>query len=114
MRGLKQEYRNTTLARNWVASFVDAWIETKDCARLLKILKVASFVDAWIETKKGGKSEYVITASHPSWMRGLKLKTSGMIYKDALSHPSWMRGLKHQYQVKGHVQGSRILRGCVD
>ena len=49
MRGLKliSGYLFTNCA---VASFTDAWIETRLFADHLRITLVASFTDAWIET----------------------------------------------------------------
>ena len=42
------------ISRNFnVASFTDAWIETRSKRRLLRIAAVASFTDAWIETYQG-------------------------------------------------------------
>ena len=41
---------NKAFHKHGVASFTDAWIETKSKRRLLRIAAVASFTDAWIET----------------------------------------------------------------
>ena len=49
MRGLKP-LRINGLFRVLVASFTDAWIETKEMRHQYQHLKVASFTDAWIET----------------------------------------------------------------
>ena len=55
----------------FVASFTDAWIETKDdCIKAYNYL-VASFTDAWIETK-GQEALDFIKKSHLLQMRGLK------------------------------------------
>ena len=50
MRGLKPVAGVYYECRAIVASFTDAWIETK--SRILSLLRarVASFTDAWIET----------------------------------------------------------------
>ena len=50
MRGLKpkNEYGYETLRK--VASFTDAWIETRIRQSRNNLFMVASFTDAWIET----------------------------------------------------------------
>ena len=50
MRGLKLKPALVGLTGPWVASFTDAWIETKFENNGKLFLKVASFTDAWIET----------------------------------------------------------------
>ena len=52
MRGLKQEKYVEIAEQRLVASFTDAWIETK--VEYLSSMSriVASFTDAWIETIK--------------------------------------------------------------
>ena len=32
--------------------------------------------------------------SHPTWVRGLKLRNIRTIFNKAMSHPTWVRGLK--------------------
>ena len=54
-----------------VAPHVGAWIETLRTKYILTGHVVAPHVGAWIETKKG-LSRYVVTKSHPTWVRGLK------------------------------------------
>ena len=54
-----------------VASFTDAWIETRNVRHFLRSTRVASFTDAWIETD----NDFVLDAakeSHLLQMRGLK------------------------------------------
>ena len=58
-----------------VASFTDAWIETKRGTTTRDIGNVASFTDAWIETKKEGEVTS-LNMSHLLQMRGLKLLIS--------------------------------------
>ena len=41
---------NKAFHKHGVASFTDAWIETKDKYYIQNGVKVASFTDAWIET----------------------------------------------------------------
>ena len=50
MRGLKQVLNKYWLHHLPVASFTDAWIETKPVLSTSNIKGVASFTDAWIET----------------------------------------------------------------
>ena len=50
MRGLKQNMQLAKYQNNWVASFTDAWIETKVLEDEILRSDVASFTDAWIET----------------------------------------------------------------
>ena len=50
MRGLKLLYREGYRTGRQVASFTDAWIETKPESTEKKLEAVASFTDAWIET----------------------------------------------------------------
>ena len=51
MRGLKQA-ESESVQVTPVASFTDAWIETKE-RNIIKLRnEVASFTDAWIETKR--------------------------------------------------------------
>ena len=50
MRGLKLNAVLCRLVAVKVASFTDAWIETKSKRLVLSIAAVASFTDAWIET----------------------------------------------------------------
>ena len=74
--------------------------------------------------------------SHPTWVRGLKLKGRLPLRRKALSHPTWVRGLKyrlpllplnssgsHSTWVRGLKsrcgvplahEGGRTPRGCVD
>ena len=75
--------------------------------------KVASFTDAWIETKKEGEVKS-LDLSHPLRMRGLKLKKKAKLSLWTWSHPLRMRGLKHTKDVDNQKQSCRILYGCVD
>ena len=54
-----------------VASFTDAWIETKEMRHQYQHPKVASFTDAWIETLFE-QSVQQLYRSHLLQMRGLK------------------------------------------
>ena len=50
MRGLKPPATACRPTAAWVASFTDAWIETKRRIMQARRREVASFTDAWIET----------------------------------------------------------------
>ena len=71
MRGLKQSY-------DWGLSIA---------------IMVAPYVGAWIETDR-----VIIGAqgfeSHPTWVRGLKLRFETVPVTINMSHPTWVRGLK--------------------
>ena len=60
---------------------------------VLNLLTVAPYVGAWIETLKTQKS-YSDVLSHPTWVRGLKLRLAALISIVRTSHPTWVRGLK--------------------
>ena len=53
MRGLKHQYNQLYKYGEDVASFTDAWIETRTEKPGEQLNTVASFTDAWIETKRG-------------------------------------------------------------
>ena len=53
MRGLKPRTDISRTDATAVASFTDAWIETKEMRHQYRSPKVASFTDAWIETLTG-------------------------------------------------------------
>ena len=55
--------------------------------------RVAPHVGAWIETLALAFAAF-FAASHPMWVRGLKLNVSPYLACLALSHPMWVRGLK--------------------
>ena len=49
---------------------------------------------AWIEITTGD-AELVDTRSHPTWVRGLKLRSPVNCWIGNTSHPTWVRGLKY-------------------
>ena len=71
MRGLKPFYASQRIELARVASFTDAWIETKFAKTPKALYAVASFTDAWIETFTLG-SWVLVSVSHLLQMRGLK------------------------------------------
>ena len=96
-----------------VAPLVGAWIETSLRVGLSTKSIVAPLVGAWIETSS---RDVVVRgrASHPSWVRGLKLLVLPMLILICLSHPSWVRGLKPERSAKQITTECRTPRGCVD
>ncbi len=50
---------------------------------------------AWIETGTS-LSTMKYEWSHPTWVRGLKLKLIATIAVAVASHPTWVRGLKRR------------------
>ena len=70
-----------------------AWIETKETGKGQNNTGVAPYVGAWIETGIT-KSLASVLRSHPTRVRGLKLKKAGKDVSDVKSHPTWVRGLK--------------------
>ena len=118
-----------------VAPHVGAWIEIPITIRYTNIHTVAPHVGAWIEisvVEKRPIDEYVAPhvgawieiktmlesgesfASHPTWVRGLKLLLLNAIVAQARSHPTWVRGLKCVGDPSDAHGGRRTPRGCVD
>ena len=63
-----------------VAPYVGAWIETPLSCIPLTLVLVAPYVGAWIETASV-PLERVNSASHPTWVRGLKPSTTSTLAK---------------------------------
>ena len=76
-----------------VAPYVGAWIETCLARVLRPGRRVAPYVGAWIETPVSS-SPYLCAVSHPTWVRGLKLRLVFILLIHEMSHPTWVRGLK--------------------
>ena len=74
---------------------------------------VAPLVGAWIETFVRCACLFS-AASHPSWVRGLKLEADVSGRSERMSHPSWVRGLKHWLLIDCLSPHCRTPRGCVD
>ena len=70
-----------------------AWIETRLRGILLTVICVAPYVGAWIETILICRQLHQ-KRSHPTWVRGLKLRRLERPKTPRLSHPTWVRGLK--------------------
>ena len=60
-------------ANGRVAPYVGAWIETITEKLCQFHVLVAPYVGAWIETRSN-HFEGMIAMSHPTWVRGLKLR----------------------------------------
>ena len=72
MRGLKPSRKVNLYWAILVASFTDAWIETRLLHNYQKVIIVASFTDAWIETIDYDEDASGNEKSHLLQMRGLK------------------------------------------
>ena len=70
-----------------------AWIETYAGSTAAEAKRVAPYVGAWIETLHVSMVTQQ-SASHPTWVRGLKHNLSRQTRVVAKSHPTWVRGLK--------------------
>ena len=84
----------STIIRDRVASFTDAWIETYFPLSPVRCRLVASFTDAWIETEcLARKNRTVFVASFTdAWIETIFHFWGLMILT---SRPSRTRGLKH-------------------
>ena len=65
------------------------------------VMNVAPHVGAWIETALPYLDK-ILTASHPMWVRGLKLCLYRSWHPHPRSHPMWVRGLKPRYRANTH------------
>ena len=93
MRGLK--LTDTIIVYSVkVASFTDAWIETRQQNRRPHLQKVASFTDAWIETlfEQCAQQLYRVASFTDAWIETLTL--IWYISPRLKSHLLQMRGLK--------------------
>ena len=90
-----------------------AWIET---AIALQKYKEIQSHPSWVRGLKlkdlSEKDKEL--RSHPSWVRGLKQAQSAYFQANMLSHPSWVRGLKLIFDILFCNIDSRTPRGCVD
>ena len=62
------------------------------------VLPVTPFVGVWIETSDLNRWTYD-NGSHPSWVCGLKQKSTVNTNMSVMSHPSWVCGLKPAVRV---------------
>ena len=71
VRGLKQNNQRKNVAKEHVAPYVGAWIETTSDDWRFVTKYVAPYVGAWIETAMTSCNTSR-SVSHPMWVRGLK------------------------------------------
>ncbi len=76
------------------APITGAWIETFKSLSSFWIKSFAPITGAWIETDLSHELSEEKFNSHPSRVRGLKLKGQHRVTKNRSSHPSRVRGLK--------------------
>ena len=99
-----------------VAPHVGAWIETYQRRHQQRLGHVAPHVGAWIETLHGDGFLSHTFASHPMWVRGLKLFNLVVALSICVSHPMWVRGLKleleheHRRSPESHPMWVRGLK----
>ena len=83
---------------------------------------VAPYMGAWIETATA-KTIKNNCKSHPTWVRGLKLKLIWVFLQNVMSHPTWVRGLKQMtdicpyYEAMSHptwVRGLKLIQRQAD
>ena len=134
MRGLKQEQK-FPLSNIDVASFTDAWIETKE-RNIIKLRKESHLLQMrglklliilillmshlshllqmrGLKLNSSRETRYAIV-SHLLQMRGLKLTMGRLFLKECWSHLLQMRGLKHKRCCSKERNHSRIFYRCVD
>ena len=113
VRGLKLSVRRTS----WllcVAPLVGAWIETLAFTLFDLEYSVAPLVGAWIETLI---VLYNKLCSHVAPLVGAWIETTSrdVVVRGRASHPSWVRGLKLKSLIPYLIlKLSRTPRGCVD
>ena len=68
------------------------------CKLIINRLSTIQSHPSWVRGLKLKLSDISVRhlSSHPSWVRGLKLSLRLILLKKNLSHPSWVRGLKQQ------------------
>ena len=110
MRGLKLNREGYRARRQEVASFTDAWIET----RLTKT--VNAYLSSHLLQMRGLKQMILMIFMRNIWshllqMRGLKLISTSLFAYRKLSHLLQMRGLKlMMYFTTTIINGSHLLQ----
>ncbi len=92
MRGLKH-YMDFISADNTSHLLQMRGLKPTPWQKIVSLIAVASFTDAWIETKTK-RPHYHLLLSHLLQMRGLKQRAFRNSYQNPLSHLLQMRGLK--------------------
>ena len=97
----------------FVASFTDAWIETSLVYVSFIAGNVASFTDAWIETIRRQHYCYrqKVASFTDAW---IETEIRGTKARSVKSHLLQMRGLKHLLYLLKAEKGCRIFYRCVD
>ena len=63
---------------------------------------------------KSEEKSVIMRPSHPTWVRGLKFEFGADLRYGAESHPTWVRGLKSIKSAISIILYGRTPRGCVD
>ena len=114
MRGLKLLLLLAFLLMIFVASFTDAWIETKSTLYALPSSSVASFTDAWIETSEVIQRLYVflVASFTDAWIETAILNNRRFDLEVASFTDAWIETLLLWFLPSCTV--SRIFYRCVD
>ena len=112
MRGLKLQTQNST-AQDYCRIFYRCVDWNKISNAIISFWCVASFTDAWIDTKEYAKGLCRKT-SHLLQMRGLKHPYQKRYQHNSQSHLLQMRGLKHFNCTAQLPISRRIFYRCVD
>ena len=99
-----------------VAPHVGAWIEI--AVQHVNAQRRLASHPMWVRGLKLGQSAYAVPdrPSHPMWVRGLKsVRSMGRRTRSRGSHPMWVRGLKSYDKIERiKITASRTPCGCVD
>ena len=102
---------------SWIARWCRIFYRCVDWNLLIPLNgwanRVASFTDAWIETRCR-LEQWASPLSHLLQMRGLKLWQPRLTALSMQSHLLQMRGLKHFYWCRVRASSGRIFYRCVD
>ena len=115
MRGLKLDKFPKTRSKKKVAPFTGAWIETFRARQEAKTVIVAPFTGAWIETTDAIRLALGRLGSHPSRVRGLKLRQTEIFdftFKVAPFTGAWIETRINGINI--YTDNRRTLHGCVD
>ena len=110
---MKQEQQGTEQKHLNVAPLVGAWIETVMNGHAALMQGVAPLVGAWIETWYYDYKMYRQTVA-PLVGAWIETCITFFVLHDVQSHPSWVRGLKLKKYGLYETFLCRTPRGCVD
>ena len=90
---IETELVNLLLSNIDVAPYVGAWIETFCMVGLKSLTTVAPYVGAWIETRQGFwlYTSLFVAPYVGAWIETIRIIPS---FGTFASHPTWVRGLK--------------------